>query len=647
MSKPKTRAPFEGPIFYIHEEGDDFTFYLDASNNSISTDNGYVTINGLRLEERYFTPGTSTDTPTAKGTKKQFSFSGKVMVQDFGLTAGSFKSVDDGFWERLRNTKDDPPCKYLLDTIVKSASKRNFKNEKAVIRKIRQLKGLEDEDKKIVLSMLGVALKAVDLSDLEKQKWSKQYDLSKKEKFLKALKLTERKEWRKRFLLEKAFPEFSRTGRGLICFSHGRYLSVTFRKLSDKGYEARPNTDTKKRKTNLFSLSEYCDQIYEQVFHRTESTRNAQGLLVVTGSTNSAKSEIARGLIYKYLAEPRSEKERKRHLVTFEDPIEALFAREDVRGKQFLAVELPTNRNEVNYTPRQKGRDVGLLKEALADALRQTPTVVFVGETRVRREWEMLLDFAATGHLIVTTAHAGSLVEAMHNIFEARNVKTRAQRGEIAHKLLGVIHLKGDKVPFFTDPFFESPPGFAKKVKEEDSTGLSKYLREQFGLRLLQRCGSDRPSQAALADLLARANKLLRGPSLYEEERFKDIPLSEETKELLTRNPNGEQLICLNRMLLDDAYPDEMTSKTNVLFPALWRRTPRGVAALTGDGLSSLLPHRPGDNEAPSCVGRRWFIGKLINDASGELAQLFGANEKERLTTRVHRKATGLDLRGE
>jgi hypothetical protein len=96
----------------------------------------------------------------------------------------------------------------------------------------------------------------------------------------------------------------------------------------------------------------------------------------------------------------------------------------------------------VDYTPRQREVDVEDLAEALQDALRQTPKVFFVGETRNSQDWKALIDFAATGHLLITTAHAGSLVEAMHKIFLATKAKTSAERGEVAGRLLAIVHLK-------------------------------------------------------------------------------------------------------------------------------------------------------------------------------------------------------------
>ncbi|MAG69469.1 MAG: hypothetical protein CL471_04105 [Acidobacteria bacterium] len=53
-------------------------------------------------------------------------------------------------------------------------------------------------------------------------------------------------------------------------------------------------------------------------------------------------------------------------------------------------------------------------------------------------------------------------------------------------------------------------------------------------------------------------NLILQGDNLYEEERFKGIILSKETWNLLRQNPEGEMLIRLNRLLLEDAYPKQI-----------------------------------------------------------------------------------------
>jgi Na+/proline symporter len=45
---------------------------------------------------------------------------------------------------------------------------------------------------------------------------------------------------------------------------------------------------------------------------------------------------------------------------------------------------------------------------------------------------------------------------------------------------------------------------------------------------------------------------------LYEQTRFADIALSEETRELLAKNPEGRFIVELNRRLLEEAYPGQI-----------------------------------------------------------------------------------------
>jgi len=48
------------------------------------------------------------------------------------------------------------------------------------------------------------------------------------------------------------------------------------------------------------------------------------------------------------------------------------------------------------------------------------------------------------------------------------------------------------------------------------------------------------------------------GESLYNQQCFKEITLSDETQELLEQNPEGDEIIHLNRLLLQDAYSEEI-----------------------------------------------------------------------------------------
>jgi hypothetical protein len=162
------------------------------------------------------------------------------------------------------------------------------------------------------------------------------------------------------------------------------------------------------------------------------------GLYIISGRTGCGKSVVTRGIIYymlQGLLEKRAKKERNPHLLTIEKPIEEfLFGGMAPQGIQL--------QHRIDYTPRELGKDTPDLNQALMkDALRQTPSVVYVGETRTDDEWRTLLDFAKTAHPIVTTAHAGSVKETLVRILKAANATTRAEQGEVAQVIRGIIHL--------------------------------------------------------------------------------------------------------------------------------------------------------------------------------------------------------------
>lgn len=551
----------EDLIFYVHEksDSDEFTFYIDQHKDD-------TVVQTLREKLPK-----SLRAALASGTGNEvFSFAERVFIKNLHLTKDSLK-WSEAFWTNLIG--GGAAYEYLAGRIRSHGAAETLEEKPA-------------NPKAFLKSLAQILNEIVEKEDLEQQSWAEK-DLGDEEQFIEKLptKGVIKQQWRNRLILERTFSDVLRKalpGRGLICFSYvGRYLSVTFRKMNDdQGFAASDFDDANERKENLFSFGEYCELLYTEIFRKTGSAEHAHGLVVITGATKSAKSEIARGLIELYL-QGKEKSKRRHHLVTFEDPVERFYVYEQVDGcSPWAAVQLSSDpAANSDYTPRQKAKDAHQLQEALSDALRQTPALFFVGETRDREEWKVLLDFAATGHLILTTAHAGSLVEGMHKIFEALKVETAADRSEIANKLLGVVHLRRHELEFFE--------GNEKK----------------------------RPS---------------------------------------------------------------------TLFPALWRRTPRGIAALTSDGLASLVPYRPkkarngassensdssltapqpdqpeqntnepalaknGNSDAASCLGRRWIVEELVTPekTSEQMQSVFGADLAERLKKQAYEKATEWDLQG-
>ena len=323
------------------------------------------------------------------------------------------------------------------------------------------------------------------------------------------------------------------------------HFSVTKKFEIRKADEKGGSEEKSKPRKYLFELQESVDILFRRIFKpAANKLEEHAGLVVVAGATSSGKSRIIRGIIHEYLCEliyKRTSKgttpckPRRPHLITFEDPIEAFYYDDPKTALDF----------GLDYTPRQKGKDVGGLTEFLRDCLRQTPAVVYVGETRDLKDWKKLVDFAGTGHLIFTTCHAGSLTEIVGTLCRAVEANTAAKRGSLAARLAGVIQLRRATLDF--GPQNEAPV-----------------------------------MEAAL--------------------------------------------------------------------PALLTKTPTGINALTGDGLSALLPHSVAKaQEVPRyCYGRAYFADELLGAAKSELLSRCNENQKhmDAYSERLKKLAFQFDLEG-
>jgi hypothetical protein len=65
--------------------------------------------------------------------------------------------------------------------------------------------------------------------------------------------------------------------------------------------------------------------------------------------------------------------------------------------------------------------------------------------------------------------------------------------------------------------------------------------------------------KVASSVLVKNLNKIISSGAVYDPARFQNVPLRPETKELLGRNPQGYDFERLNKLLLEDAYPAELT----------------------------------------------------------------------------------------
>lgn len=113
----------------------------------------------------------------------------------------------------------------------------------------------------------------------------------------------------------------------------------------------------------------------------------------------------------------------------------------------------------------------------------------------------------------------------------------------------------------FTPTDFSSFRTLADKLRQPHDP-VSVYLSGQLSeptRTALTNYRSWLPAPLRLRTGLAQdLNRVLAGNSLYEPQRFADAKLRIETKLLLARQPQGAELNHLNRLLLEDAYPDDL-----------------------------------------------------------------------------------------
>ena len=141
------------------------------------------------------------------------------------------------------------------------------------------------------------------------------------------------------------------------------------------------------------------------------------GLILVSGPTGCGKSSTMAALIQEInLADSR-------HIVTIENPIEYTFRPRHAYIRQ-----------------REVGRDTPSFGQALLDALREDPDVLMVGEMREPETMRLTLNASETGHLVLTTVHSASCVEALMRIAAAfPSEMQNSVRAELADCLVAVI----------------------------------------------------------------------------------------------------------------------------------------------------------------------------------------------------------------
>jgi len=156
-----------------------------------------------------------------------------------------------------------------------------------------------------------------------------------------------------------------------------------------------------------------------------------QGMVLVVGETGSGKSTLLSAAIAEYV----SVLEDHKIIQTYESPIEYTYDTVDKRNNIIWQHAIPRNIK-------------GGFSRGVRNALRCGPDIILVGEMRDPETIEAAIRAAMTGHLLLSTAHANSVVETVRRLANDCPGATRVARLReiVANLRLVIVQFLAPKV---------------------------------------------------------------------------------------------------------------------------------------------------------------------------------------------------------
>ena len=147
-------------------------------------------------------------------------------------------------------------------------------------------------------------------------------------------------------------------------------------------------------------------------------TYQPQGVILVTGKTNSGKSTTLSALI------DEINNRQNRKILTLENPIEYKH-----RSKKSIIVQ-----KEIG-----PGKDALTFSDGVKNALREDCDILVIGEIRDRETMEAAIDMAESGHLVIGTLHTKSCAETIDRMINFYDVRDQAQIKNLISTLLKIV----------------------------------------------------------------------------------------------------------------------------------------------------------------------------------------------------------------
>ena len=147
-------------------------------------------------------------------------------------------------------------------------------------------------------------------------------------------------------------------------------------------------------------------------------TYQSQGLILVTGKTNSGKTTTLNALINEI-----NENQNKK-ILTLESPIEYMH-----KSKESIIVQ-----KEVG-----PGRDSLSYSDGVKNSLREDCDILVIGEIRDRETMEAAIETAEAGHLVIGTLHTKSCAETIDRMVNFYEIRDQQQVKYLISSLLKLV----------------------------------------------------------------------------------------------------------------------------------------------------------------------------------------------------------------